>query len=96
MKHLLAVTVCVMAVQSLAWGADDAMSWRLSTDDTAMVVYDSSFAFPPAVLMDYTYENFYDTVSDAPEPYLWRSSMMNQGKLTRPTARRGRRNSVPR
>jgi hypothetical protein len=31
--------------------------------------------------MDYTYENFYDTVSDAPEPYFWRSSMMNQWQI---------------
>ena len=40
-----------------------------------------TFAFPPAVLMDYTYENFYNTVSDAPEPYFWRSSMMNQWQI---------------
>lgn len=40
-------------------------------------IYDSTFAFPPAVLMDYTYENFYNEFSDRPEPYLWRSSMMN-------------------
>ncbi len=31
--------------------------------------------------MDYTYENYYDNVSDAPEPYLWRSSMMNQWQI---------------
>jgi alpha-galactosidase len=31
--------------------------------------------------MNYTYENFYDTVSDAPEPYFWRSSMMNQWQI---------------
>jgi len=31
--------------------------------------------------MDYTYENYTTNVSDAPEPYLWRSSMMNQWQI---------------
>ena len=38
MKHLLTVMLCVMGTQSFAWGADNPTSWRLSTDDTAMVV----------------------------------------------------------
>src|ERR1700678_983130 len=37
MKHLLVLVVCLVGVQG-ARGADDAMSWRLSTDDTAIVV----------------------------------------------------------
>jgi hypothetical protein len=58
-----------------------AMNDTLSSLPNRQAVYDSTFAFPPAALMDYTYENFYDTVSDAPEPYLWRSSMMNQWQI---------------
>ena len=44
-------------------------------------IYDSTFAFPPAALMIYTYENFSDTFSDAPEPYFWRSAMMSQWQI---------------
>lgn len=58
-----------------------AINDTLSSLPNRQAIYDSTFAFPPAVLMDYTYENFYDTVSDAPEPYLWRSSMMNQWQI---------------
>ena len=58
-----------------------AMNDTLSSLPNRQAIYDSSFAFPPAVLMDYTYENYYDNVSDAPEPYLWRSSMMNQWQI---------------
>ena len=58
-----------------------AINDTLSSLPNRQAIYDSSFAFPPSVLMDYTYENFYDTVSDAPEPYLWRSSMMNAWQI---------------
>jgi hypothetical protein len=58
-----------------------AMTDTLSSLPDRQAIYDSSFAFPPAVLMNYTYENHYDTVADAPEPYLWRSSMMNQWQM---------------
>jgi alpha-galactosidase len=58
-----------------------AINDTLSSLPNRQAIYDSTFAFPPAVLMDYTYENFYDTVSDAPEPYFWRSSMMNQWQI---------------
>jgi hypothetical protein len=58
-----------------------AMNDTLSSLPNRQGIYDSSFAFPPSVLMDYTYENFYDTVSDAPEPYLWRSAMMSQWQI---------------
>jgi hypothetical protein len=58
-----------------------AINDTLSSLPNRQAIYDSSFAFPPAVLMDYTYESYYDTVSDAPEPYLWRSSMMNQWQI---------------
>jgi Melibiase/Glycosyl hydrolase family 36 C-terminal domain len=58
-----------------------AMNDTLSSLPNRQGVYDSTFAFPPAALMNYTYENFYDTVSDAPEPYLWRSTMMNQWQI---------------
>jgi Melibiase/Glycosyl hydrolase family 36 C-terminal domain len=58
-----------------------AMNDTLSSLPNRQAIYDSSFAFPPSVLMDYTYENFYDTVSDAPEPYLWRSAMMNEWQI---------------
>jgi alpha-galactosidase len=54
-----------------------AMNDTLSSLPNRQGTYDSTFAMPPAALMNYTYENFYDTVSDAPEPYFWRSSMMN-------------------
>src|ERR1700721_4496508 len=36
MKHLLTAMLCVMGAQSFAWAADNPMSWRLNTDDTAM------------------------------------------------------------
>jgi hypothetical protein len=58
-----------------------AMNDTLSSLPNRQGTYDSTFAFPPAALMNYTYENFYDTVSDAPEPYFWRSSMMNAWQI---------------
>jgi alpha-galactosidase len=58
-----------------------AMNDTLSSLPNRQAIYDSSFAFPPSVLMDYTYENYYDTVSDAPEPYLWRSAMMSAWQI---------------
>jgi alpha-galactosidase len=58
-----------------------AMNDTLSALPNRQAIYDSSFAFPPAVLMDYTYENYYNRISDAPEPYLWRSAMMNQWQI---------------
>ncbi len=58
-----------------------AMNDTLSSLPDRQAIYDSSFAFPPAVLMNYTYENFYNTVSDAPEPYFWRSAMMSQWQI---------------
>jgi alpha-galactosidase len=54
-----------------------AVTDTLSSLQDRQAIYDSTFAFPPALLMSYTYENFYNNVSDAPEPYLWRSSMMD-------------------
>ena len=44
-------------------------------------IYDSTFAFPPAVLMAYTYETFYNKTSDRPLPYLWRSAMMSAWQI---------------
>lgn len=44
-------------------------------------IYDSTFAFPPAVLMAYTYDNFYNRTSDRPGPYLWRSAMMSAWQI---------------
>ncbi len=58
-----------------------AMNDTLSSLPNRQGTYDSTFAFPPAALMNYTYENYYDTVSDAPEAYFWRSSMMNQWQI---------------
>jgi alpha-galactosidase len=58
-----------------------AINDTLSSLPNRQAIYDSTFAFPPSVLMDYTYENYYDEVSDAPEPYFWRSSMMNQWQI---------------
>ncbi|HEX4426256.1 MAG TPA: alpha-galactosidase [Terriglobales bacterium] len=58
-----------------------AMNDTLSSLPNRQGTYDATFAFPPAALMNYTYENFYDTVSDAPEPYFWRSSMMNAWQI---------------
>jgi alpha-galactosidase len=39
-------------------------------------IYDTSYVFPPSSILLYTYERIYSDVSDAPEPYLWRSGMM--------------------
>jgi alpha-galactosidase len=58
-----------------------AMNDTLSSLPNRQGTYDSTFALPPAALMNYTYENFYDRVSDAPAPYFWRSSMMNQWQI---------------
>jgi len=58
-----------------------AMNDTLSSLPNRQGTYDSTFAFPPAALMNYTYENFYNTVSDAPESYFWRSSMMNAWQI---------------
>ncbi len=58
-----------------------AINDTLSSLPNREAIYDNTFAFPPAVLMDYTYESYYDNVSDRPEPYLWRSSMMNQWQI---------------
>jgi hypothetical protein len=58
-----------------------AINDTLSSLPNRQAIYDSTFAFPPSVLMDYTYENYYNEVSDAPEPYFWRSSMMNQWQI---------------
>ncbi len=44
-------------------------------------IYDSTYAFPPPVLMAYTYENLYNKTSDAPRPYLWRSAMMSAWQI---------------
>ena len=44
-------------------------------------VYDSTFAFPPAVLMAYTYENYYNKDADQPRPFLWRSAMMSAWQI---------------
>lgn len=53
----------------------------LSSLPDRQAIYDSTFAFPPAVLMAYTYENHYNTISDTPEPYLWRSAMMSAWQI---------------
>jgi alpha-galactosidase len=44
-------------------------------------IYDSSYMFPPSSILLYTYERIYSDVSDAPEPYLWRSGMMGAWDL---------------
>jgi alpha-galactosidase len=44
-------------------------------------LYDTSFMFPPATIQLYTYDDIYSDVSDAPEPYLWRSGMMGAWDL---------------
>ena len=43
--------------------------------------YDSTYAFPPAVLMAYTYENFYNHDADRPRPFFWRSAMMGAWQI---------------
>lgn len=44
-------------------------------------IYDSTFAFPPAVLMAYTYENHYNKQSDQPRPFFWRCAMMGAWQI---------------
>ena len=44
-------------------------------------LWDSTFAFPPAVLMAYTYENFYNKVSDRPRPFFWRCASMGAWQI---------------
>jgi hypothetical protein len=44
-------------------------------------IYDTTYMFPPSSILLYTYERIYSEVSDAPEPYLWRSGMMGAWDL---------------
>ncbi len=44
-------------------------------------IYDSTFAFPPAVLMAYTYESYYNKDGDRPRPFFWRSAMMSAWQI---------------
>jgi alpha-galactosidase len=44
-------------------------------------IYDSTFAFPPAVLMAYTYENYYNKDADQPRPFFWRCAMMSAWQI---------------
>src|SRR6185503_2947131 len=44
-------------------------------------IWDSTYAFPPAVLMAYTWENQYNHDSDRPRPYFWRTAMMSAWQL---------------
>jgi alpha-galactosidase len=44
-------------------------------------IYDSTFAFPPAVLMAYTYENYYNKEADQPRPFFWRCAMMSAWQM---------------
>jgi alpha-galactosidase len=44
-------------------------------------IYDSTFAFPPAVLMAYTYENIYNKDADRPLPFFWRCAMMSAWQI---------------
>ena len=58
-------------------------------------LYDSTFAFPPAVLMAYTYENYYNKEADQPRPFFWRCGMMSAWQIdpthTRQLVARGNR-----
>ena len=38
MKHLLVPVLCVIGACEVAWCSDNDNSWRLNTDDTAIVV----------------------------------------------------------
>ena len=60
-------------------------------------IYDSTFAFPPAVLMAYTYENHYNKDADRPRPFFWRCAMMGWRGEIDPTQRppTGRREGYP-
>jgi hypothetical protein len=40
-------------------------------------IWESTFAFPPAVLMTYTCDGIWDKIGDRRSPYLWRSGMMS-------------------
>ncbi len=44
-------------------------------------IYDSTFVLPPAVLMAYTYENYYNKDADQPRSFLWRSAMMSAWQI---------------
>jgi alpha-galactosidase len=44
-------------------------------------IWDSTFAFPPALLMAYTYENFFNKDSDRPLPFFWRSASMSAWQI---------------
>jgi alpha-galactosidase len=44
-------------------------------------IYDSTFAFPPSVLMAYTYENYFNKDADRPLPFFWRSASMSAWQI---------------
>jgi Melibiase/Glycosyl hydrolase family 36 C-terminal domain len=53
----------------------------LSSLPNRQSIWDSTYAFPPAVLMAYTWENQYNHDSDRPRPYFWRTAMMSAWQL---------------
>jgi hypothetical protein len=53
----------------------------LSSLPNRQSIWDSTYAFPPAVLMTYTWENQYNHDSDRPMPYFWRTAMMGAWQL---------------
>ncbi|MFN8009124.1 MAG: alpha-galactosidase [Terriglobia bacterium] len=53
----------------------------LSSLPNRQSLYDSTFAFPPAVLQAYTYENHYNKISDRPLPYFWRCAMQGAWQI---------------
>ncbi len=66
------------------FGAMSRAHYIVTTDDLSALsnrqgIYDSTFAFPPLVLQNYTWLN-----SDKPGPYLWRSGMMGAWVLDTP------------
>ncbi len=55
--------------------------YTVTTDTLAnlanrMSIYDSTYAFPPVVLLAYTVDSWTADPGDAPGPFLWRSAMM--------------------
>lgn len=55
--------------------------YTVTTDTLAnlanrMSIYDSTYAFPPVVLLAYTVENWTPDPGDKPGPFLWRSAML--------------------
>lgn len=76
MKYLLALILLAMSAWSVAWGSENATSWRLSTDDTTMIV---AVQQGMPVVMQLSSAKSHSNWLLAPAPEVLPSSVIQQG-----------------